>query len=218
MTRTDRAPSARRGRMRQPTTVVVCAVLAAAAAGCGNDDNPVTPASTASVTVTSPIGARIAVDRTVQLSAAARDASGGALSGRSFTWSSSTPTVASVDAAGSVQALDAGPVTISATADGVSGQLALEVVEVDLVAIGALLDDPWTDQIVAALSAPAQGLVQDALDACSAAMGTGDVDALEGCLTDVTQATSSDPTDGVLLALTALIAGRSQQHVDLQTD
>ncbi len=190
--------------------------LAAVAVGCGNDADPTQPPATASVTVSSPIGSRIAANRSVQLSAVAEDASGNALSGRSWTWSSSAPSIAGVDDSGTLQALGAGFTTVSATADGVSGQLAMEVVAVNLDAISALLDDPWTGAIVSALTDPAEATVQAALAECDAALGVGDVDALEACLDAAAVATSGDPTDQVLLAFVGLIANRSQQHVQLQ--
>ena len=74
----------------------------------------------ATVTVT-PATASIATGATVQLTAVARDASGNPLSGRSFTWSSGTPGIATVNASGLVTAVAAGSATIRATSEGVIG-------------------------------------------------------------------------------------------------
>jgi hypothetical protein len=49
------------------------------------------------------------------------------LPGRAVTWASSNPAVASVDAAGVVSGVDLGSVTVTATVDGVSGTIAIDV-------------------------------------------------------------------------------------------
>ena len=62
-----------------------------------------------------------------ELSAAVEAADGSRLSGRTVTWSSSAPEVASVDDAGSVLAVGAGTATITATSEGVAGTAAVVV-------------------------------------------------------------------------------------------
>ena len=65
---------------------------------------------------------------TVQLTASAQDASGNAVSGKTFTWSSSASNVATVDASSGVATARAnGTTTITATTDGVSGLASLTV-------------------------------------------------------------------------------------------
>ena len=64
---------------------------------------------------------------TVQLTASAQDASGNAVSGKTFTWSSSASNVATVDASSGVATARAnGTTTITATTDGVSGLASLK--------------------------------------------------------------------------------------------
>jgi Big-like domain-containing protein len=55
---------------------------------------------------------------TVRLQASARDLSGGLLGGVAFSWGSSSPSIATVDATGLVHAMAVGSTTISASANG----------------------------------------------------------------------------------------------------
>ena len=64
---------------------------------------------------------------TVQLAASAEDAKGNAISDKTFTWSSSDESIATVSSSGLVTAVVNGSVTITATADGVEGTAAVEV-------------------------------------------------------------------------------------------
>ncbi|MFL5574636.1 MAG: Ig-like domain-containing protein, partial [Gemmatimonadaceae bacterium] len=65
--------------------------------------------------------------RTVQLTAVAYDGQGKVLAGRSFTWSSSDPTVATVSGTGLVLGRKEGQVTITATSEGQSGSARVTV-------------------------------------------------------------------------------------------
>lgn len=64
---------------------------------------------------------------TVQLTASAQDGRGNEVAGASFTWKSSDADLATVDAAGSVSAVDYGSVTMTATADGTSGDATINL-------------------------------------------------------------------------------------------
>src|SRR5439155_18181144 len=71
-----------------------------------------------------------ALGQTHQLAAVAKDASGTPISGKTFTWASSAPSVVSVDAAtGLATAVANGDAKISATVDDKSGQAALTVAQ-----------------------------------------------------------------------------------------
>jgi uncharacterized protein YjdB len=83
-------------------------------------------APVASVEVT-PASANVDVTHTTQLSATLRDAQGNILSGRTVTWSSSNPSVATVNASGWVTGKAEGPVTITATSEAQSGTAAITV-------------------------------------------------------------------------------------------
>src|SRR5438128_7798086 len=86
----------------------------------------VTIAPVASVAV-SPAAPSVAVGQTVQLTAAPKDASGNALSGRVVTWASSNTAVATVSGSGLVSGVAAGPATITATSEGQSGTATVTV-------------------------------------------------------------------------------------------
>jgi len=80
----------------------------------------------ASVTVTL-APSSVIVGQTSQASAVLRDGGGNIVTGRLITWSSDNTTVATVDANGLATALVAGPATITATSEGVSGSAMLTV-------------------------------------------------------------------------------------------
>jgi len=86
----------------------------------------VTPAPVAAVTI-SPATASLVLGGTQQLTANARDASGAALTGRPVTWSSGTPAVATVSAAGLVTAIAAGTAIITASIEGVPATATITV-------------------------------------------------------------------------------------------
>jgi len=63
----------------------------------------------------------------VQLSASVKDALGNAISGQTVAWSSSDATVIKINSAGLLMALGSGAATVTATAQGASGQLSVSV-------------------------------------------------------------------------------------------
>jgi hypothetical protein len=86
---------------------------------------PVIPVATVDV---SPASAIVAVGGTVQLAASPRDAGGEPLPGRTVTWATNAPGVASVSSTGLVTGVGAGgPATITATSEGVSGTASVTV-------------------------------------------------------------------------------------------
>lgn len=86
----------------------------------------VTEREVASVRVT-PLVVSVRVNRSVALQASALDAEGNALSGRSVSWSSSNPAVATISTQGLVTGITPGAVTITASSGGRSGQAAVTV-------------------------------------------------------------------------------------------
>ena len=84
------------------------------------------PAPVASVAV-SPASSTLAIGLTQQLTAATKDASGNALTGRTVAWTSSDTTVARVNSSGLVTTIAAGPATITATSEGISGTASVTV-------------------------------------------------------------------------------------------
>lgn len=126
-----------RSLVRRLAAFAFVAFLTAAVAGaCGGGDggDPSGPdgnggeepvVTTVSV---SPSSATLeALGATRQFEATARDQDGSVLSGTSFDWSSSSPSVATVSATGLATAAGEGSADITATADGVSGSASLTV-------------------------------------------------------------------------------------------
>jgi glucose/arabinose dehydrogenase len=104
-------------------------VLLSVVVSCNDDSDgggvePPNPVAT--VTVTGP-GAAVQVGQTLQLTATAKDAGGGTISGASFTWSSADQNIATVTSAGLVTGVAEGQAQITATADGISGSLPITV-------------------------------------------------------------------------------------------
>ena len=86
-----------------------------------------TPPPVASVMVT-PATSVVLLGTTVQLSAATLDAAGNLLTDRTVSWASSDPTIATVSATGLVTgAAVGGPIIITATSEGQSGQASVTV-------------------------------------------------------------------------------------------
>ena len=88
----------------------------------------------ASVTV-SPSAATVLVGGTQQLTATPLDANGNPLSGRTVTWTTSAPGVATVDANGLVSAVATGSATITATSEGKSGTAAITVSSIPVASV-----------------------------------------------------------------------------------
>ena len=86
----------------------------------------VAPVPIASVAVT-PNPAEVTVGGGAQLSAVARDADGNVLSGRTVSWSSANPGLATVTGNGVITGVATGTVAITATVDGVNGTSQLTV-------------------------------------------------------------------------------------------
>ncbi|MFN9939410.1 MAG: Ig domain-containing protein, partial [bacterium] len=66
---------------------------------------------------------------TAALAASPRTAAGAEVTGRTVSWNSGTPGVATVNAAGVVTAVAPGSATVTATVDGVTGSAAVTVTQ-----------------------------------------------------------------------------------------
>jgi uncharacterized protein YjdB len=82
------------------------------------------PIATISVT---PATDTVVVSQTLQLTATAKDAQGGALTGRAIAWSSSDASKATVSSTGLVTGVSPGAVTISASSEGKTGSSSITV-------------------------------------------------------------------------------------------
>ncbi len=78
------------------------------------------PVATVTVTI---VNANIIVNQTSQATATLKDAAGNTLTGRTITWTSSNPKVATVSTTGLVRALASGSAEITATSEGKSGSV-----------------------------------------------------------------------------------------------
>lgn len=101
-------------------------VTATSEAQTGSAAITVIPPPVASVTVT-PATVSISEIQSTQLTAVTKIANGAAVTGRTVTWSSSAPTVATVSATGLVAGVAPGTATITATSEGKIGTSALTV-------------------------------------------------------------------------------------------
>jgi len=90
-----------------------------------------------SITV-DPVSAGITAGGTQQFTATPRDGGGNALSGRSITWSSGTPGIATVNGSGLVTAVGVGTTLITATCEGISGSAIVTVHGALAITTGAL--------------------------------------------------------------------------------
>lgn len=120
-------------RPERAACVPALAVLTTMAVlACGGDGGPAEPETpvVALVEVTPGTDTLIALGQTRQFAAVARDGRGNPITGKTFTWQSSAPAVATVDpATGLVTAVTNGTATITATVDQKSGQASLAVAQ-----------------------------------------------------------------------------------------
>jgi uncharacterized protein YjdB len=82
------------------------------------------PVATVTVTLPRPL---VRVGESMTATAVPRDSAGNALTGRTVTWSTTSPAVATVSSAGVVSTVTAGTTTITATSEGRAGTAALQV-------------------------------------------------------------------------------------------
>jgi uncharacterized protein YjdB len=108
------------GVRRLAGTAMACALLTA----CGGEktDTPpvVRPATVATVRLSPDISTLVPND-TLQLRASVLDVSGNVISGRTVTWTSAQPTLATVSQTGVVKAVAVGSATITGSVEGFSG-------------------------------------------------------------------------------------------------
>ena len=117
----------------------VLSALAAATVACGggasSDGTTVTPTPSVASISLSQTSASLFLTAALQLGATPRDASGNAMSGQTITWTSSSPSIASVTPAGLVTAIGSGTATITAAAGSQSASATITS-----VAIGVAID------------------------------------------------------------------------------
>jgi hypothetical protein len=108
------------GRWNFAAPIGWSAVLGAASSNPGGNPDSIV----ASVAITAPNSNSLKINTPVQFLAVAKNASGTVLSGKTFSWSSSNPAIASVDNNGNVTAKRLGNVVISTSSEGKSASSA----------------------------------------------------------------------------------------------
>ena len=128
---------------------LACSVtMVAACSASGGDGGPTGPDPNlvvVTVQVTPATDTLNALGLMRQFAAAATNASGGPIAGKTFTWTSSDSTVATVDVSGLATAVDNGTATITATVDGIAGTATLVVAQVPV----SISVTPANDTLVA---------------------------------------------------------------------
>jgi len=125
------------------TTITAAAAgISATATVTVNGETPVEPVlDTIEV---APDGITLAIDGTQQFEATAFDESGKQMTGVEFDWTCSNETVGEIDDTGLFTAKAAGTATVTASADGKSGEAAVTVTDEELVARSIEIDPPET--------------------------------------------------------------------------
>src|ERR1700732_1197834 len=106
--------------------VVLSTLLLLGCAGMSTNSRHPPPGGVATVTVT-PATASIIVGKTQQFTAVAKDSNGNIISGVTFTWSSDTTPIATVNSSGLATAVAQGTAHITATTSSVNGTATLTV-------------------------------------------------------------------------------------------
>ncbi|MEW5919061.1 MAG: Ig-like domain-containing protein, partial [Gemmatimonadota bacterium] len=119
--------------VRRLLVLFLSASLAACSGDGGIAGNAAVDTRVAAVRVV-PNAATVMAGRQLNLNATALNAAGGTVLGQPFSWTSSAPNIAIVDAAGTVTAVAPGTVTISATAAGIAGTSAVTVTQDTVIA------------------------------------------------------------------------------------
>jgi Bacterial Ig-like domain (group 2) len=112
---------------RAGTGALLLALLTLAGCGGGSDDPPLPKPATVATVRVGPTTASVDIGATVQLTATTVDAQNATITGRPITWTSQTPATATVSTSGLVTGVAAGTVTVTATADGISGTASVVV-------------------------------------------------------------------------------------------
>ena len=195
---------------------IAITAMAAFLVACGGDKNPVEPAVVAAVQVTSPVDSILALGRTAQLTATARDQAGNPML-VSLTWQSSNTGVVTVTAAGLVAAAGTGTATVTASVGSVSGIIRLRVAPADLPTASGLAADAFAGVLVAGLTSAKRTALEAAFAPCATGASSGNIVAIQTCVDNVRAqaSTAADPTDRALLAVLVLYADQIERLLGL---
>ena len=146
--------------MRNHRTLVLLAGIAATLMSCKSDTTGPREVVVATVVVSLPRTA-FRAGESIQAAALPLDSSGGVVTGRTVSWSSSNPDVATVSASGLVKGISAGAAVISASADGKDGTA---IVNVSLVPVTSVTVVPGTESVSADASVALSVILKDSAD------------------------------------------------------
>ncbi len=199
--------TARRTRGLGGLMVAALAVTSCGTADDGGGGATGPGATVASVEVSPATGALAAVGATLQFTAVAKDASGAAIAGKTFSWAIDGVTVATLSTSGLATALANGTATITATTEGVQGSAALTVAITEPVAsidVGPAASElnvlGATRQLIASAKDAAGNVIPGVVfNWSSADISVATVDAATGLATAVGSgtATISATADGI---------------------
>jgi M6 family metalloprotease-like protein len=136
-------------------------LLLAGCGGGGGDTSPGTsppievPVATISV---SPATVQLSPAGTTTLTAVVRDAASGQLPGRPVMWTSSAPSVATVDASGTVTAVAVGTASITASIAGIAGRAEVTVIPVPVATVDV---SPLTTTAIVGTTRPLTATARD---------------------------------------------------------
>jgi trimeric autotransporter adhesin len=153
----------------------------------------VTPVPVAKVVIT-PSNPTVVIGGTTQLTATPEDSAGDVLTGRTVTWASSDPTTASVNQSGVATGKKVGSVTITATADTVSGSVTLTV---QLLPVNAVTISPQSSNLVVGQTTPLTAEVTDN----SGTAVSGSTVAFSSSAASVATVTSTGPLSATVTAV-----------------
>lgn len=183
--------------------------------GTDPDPDPDPDPTVAAIAVTSPIDSVMAVGRTVQLAAVARDASGNVLTGTAFNWTSTNAAVATVGTSGIANGISVGTTTLRAESGGVTGSVAMRAVAADLTGIATVLADAFVPSLAGALDSGTRTTLNAALTSCSAGVSSGNVLRVEACISAGLSTSAANGTDTAVLAVLALFLEESERRLQL---
>ncbi|MCC6243438.1 MAG: Ig-like domain-containing protein [Gemmatimonadaceae bacterium] len=172
----------------------------------GVADVLVTDIPVASVSVT-PSAASVPQGATIALAAVAKDAVGATLTGRTITWSSAAPTIATVSATGVVTGVaPGGPVLITATSEGRAGTAAITVTSSAVASVGVT---PAVASVVRGTSVPLTATLRDATGAVITNEPVGWTTSNAAVATVSTSGVVTGVATGGPVTVTATAGGRS---------
>jgi uncharacterized protein YjdB len=207
----------RRPRLPKVTAIVLSVFL-------GSCNEQIGPAKVASVEISFPNGAAAAVSTTLTATATLRSASNSIIEGRPVTWTSSLPSVATIDAAtGLMTAISVGQTNITASSEGVSGSAPFSVIPRAVAKVEVLLPNASvavsstftaTANVLDASNVPLSGKT---VNWTSATPSVATIDAMTGLVTAVSagQTLLTATSDGISGSAALVVTAPSVASVEV---